>query len=70
MIIYLAPLGLLVLIAILNKDMKILDRNTIKFCVIELIMAGLSVAVIITNDLIRTYILLIVLGLSAIIILV
>lgn len=60
LIIYLVPLGLLILIAILNKDIEILSRNSIQFLIIEVIMGGMGVAVVLTNDMIRTYVLLII----------
>jgi hypothetical protein len=34
LIIYLTPLGLLLLIAVLNKEIRIVDKNNIKFFVV------------------------------------
>ena len=34
LIIFLAPLGLLILIIVLNKEMRIVDKNNIKFCIV------------------------------------
>jgi hypothetical protein len=58
LIIYLAPLGLLILIAILNKEIEILSKKSIKFIIVETLMGGMGVAIVLTNDTIRTYALL------------
>ncbi len=57
LIIYLAPLGLLVLIAILNRDITILSRSSIQFFIIEAVMGGMGVAVVLANDKIRSFVL-------------
>ncbi len=57
LIIYLAPLGLLVLITILNRDITILSRSSIQFFIIEAVMGGMGVAVVLANDKIRSFIL-------------
>ena len=58
--VYLCPLGLLALIALLNKEVKIVEKSNIKFFIVEVVMAGIAVAIILTNSLIQTYVLLIV----------
>lgn len=68
LIIYLAPLGLLILIMVLNKEIKIVDNNNIKFCIIEIFMSAINVTITLVNDSVKTYVLLIVLALSAAII--
>lgn len=65
LIIYLAPLGLLVLIMVLNKEMRIIDSNNIKFCITEIIMTVINVIITLVDDSIKTYVLLIVLALCA-----
>jgi hypothetical protein len=57
LIIYLAPLGLLVLITILNRDIAILSRSSIQFFIIEAVMGGMGVAVVLANDKIRSFVL-------------
>lgn len=65
LIIYLAPLGLLVLIMVLNKEMRIIDSNNIKFCITEIIMTVINVIITLVDDSIKTYVLLIILALCA-----
>lgn len=65
LIIFLAPLGLLVLIMVLNKEMRIIDKNNIKFCIVEIVMAGINVAITLVDDSIKTYVLLVLLALCA-----
>ncbi len=65
MIIYVAPLGLLILIAILNKDIKILDKHNIRFFIVEVVMGGMGAGIVLTNDMLRTYVLLIIQSLCA-----
>ncbi len=70
LIVYLAPLGMLALISILNKEMRILEKSTIRFFIVEIVMSGLCVAVVEVNDSIRTYVLVIVLSLCLVMIVV
>lgn len=65
LIIYLAPLGLLVLIMVLNKEMRIIDSSNIKFCITEIIMTVINVIITLVDDSIKTYVLLIILALCA-----
>ena len=57
-IIYCVPIGLLGLIAVLNKELRILHRDTIKFILLELLMTALSIAIILLDHQFQTYILL------------
>lgn len=65
LIVYLAPLGLLGLIVVLNKEVRILDANNIKFVVVEVVMAAINITITLIESSIRTYILLLALILCA-----
>lgn len=56
LLIYCIPLGLLIIISIVNKDIKILDANSIKFYIIEIIMIALSICVILLSDPMKTFV--------------
>lgn len=58
MIIYLSPLGLLLLIMLLNKGYEICSKGKVIFYVIEIVMAGLTVGFVMLSDPIRSYLLL------------
>lgn len=64
-IIFLAPFGLLGLIVVLNKEVRVLDVNNIKFCVVEVVMSSINVTITLVEYSIRTYILLLTLILCA-----
>ena len=59
LLIYCLPLGLLALIVILNKDFKIVEKSTMKFLGIEILMVGLCILIILMNDKIKTIVILI-----------
>lgn len=65
-IIYCSPLALLLLIVLLNRNMKIITFGNVLFFVTEAVMIGLTVCFILVNDAIKTYILLVVMFLSII----
>jgi hypothetical protein len=67
LLIYCIPLGLLMLISIVNKDIKILEKNSIKFYIVEILMTILSILVILLSDPIKTYIILVTIIISLII---
>ena len=58
-IIYCSPLALLLLILLLNRNMKICTKPNIVFYVIEILMVGVAVGYILVDDLIRSYLLII-----------
>ena len=64
------PLGLLVLIMLLNKNYEIFTKAKMWFYVMEILIAGLSIAFILIADPYRSYILLIgiVLGTAAMVV--
>ncbi len=65
LLIYCLPLGLLALIVILNKDFKIVEKITLKFLGIEILMVGLCILIILMNDKIKTIVILITLLVSS-----
>jgi hypothetical protein len=65
LLIYCLPLGLLALIVILNKDFKIVEKSTMKFLGIEILMVGLCILIILMNDKIKTIVILITLLVSS-----
>lgn len=67
-IVYCAPLALLLLILLLNRNMKIITRPNIKFFITELMMIGLIIAFIFLNDQIKTYLLIGIVFLNAIVV--
>ena len=62
--VYLSPLALLVLIVLLNKGYEVFTKPKVLFYVVELLIAGLSVAFILVSDPYRIYILLVTIILS------
>lgn len=56
-VVYCAPLALLLLILLLNRNMKILTKPNIKFFLVEIVMIGLTIAFIFLNDQFKTYLL-------------
>lgn len=59
-VVYCAPFALLILILLLNRNMKVFTKNNIKFFIVELLMVGLTMAFIFLNDEIKTYILMVI----------
>lgn len=57
-VIYCAPLALLFLIMLLNRNMKVFTKSNVKFFVVEAIMIGVTVGFILLNDEIKTYLML------------
>ena len=55
-IIYCAPFGLLFLILLLNRNMKVFTRPNMKFFIVEAAMVGITISFIFLSDEIRTYI--------------
>jgi hypothetical protein len=69
-VVYLSPLGLLILIMLLNKGYEICSKTKVIFYVIEIAMAGLTVGFVMVDDPYRSYILLGTIALSILVIVV
>lgn len=65
-VVYCAPFGLLFLILLLNRNMKIFSKPNLKFFILEAAMVGLTLAIIYLNDEIKSYLLVVIIFGSAV----
>lgn len=56
-LIYGSPLALLLLIILLNRNMKVFTKSNVPFYIIEILMTGVAIAYILVDGTVKTYLL-------------
>ena len=66
--VYLVPLGLLILIILLNRNYEVCTKPKVFFYSIEILLVGLTIGFILASDTLRNYILLVTISLSCVVV--